>query len=344
MTLACVTGASGFIGTHVVRELLERGYRVRGTVRDPSDDKKTAHLARLAEGAGAGDRLELVAADLLAPEAFDAAVAGCEMVFHVASPVALTAEDPRRDIVEPALEGTENVFAAVNRAGGVIAVGLTSSIAAVTSKRRRPEHVYTERDWAEDATIDSDPYAVSKRLAERAAWRARDVLPEERRYSMTVVNPVVVTGPIYARGHVRSSTSIIRDIMRGTYRGCPDLGFGVVDVRDVASALVGGVEARRTGRYILADRFMWMREIAEVLDHAFPELEIPTRRLPNFLVYAAALFDKRLTWSYLRRTLGYELRFDNRKSRDELGVEYRDMRQSLIDTAESLLEHRLVKK
>lgn len=344
MTAACVTGASGFIGSHVVRELLERGYRVRGTVRDPSDDKKTAHLWRIAEAAGARDRLELLAADLLDPEAFDAAVAGCEMVFHVASPVALTAKDPRRDIVEPALEGTENVFAAINRAGGVTAVGLTSSIAAVTSKRRRPEHVYTESDWAEDATIDSDPYAVSKRLAERAAWRLRDVVPEDRRYSMTVVNPVVVSGPIYARVHVRSSASIIRDIMRGTYRGCPDLGFGLVDVRDVASALVGGALAKKTGRYILAHRFMWMREVAEILDSAFPELQIPTRRLPSFLVYAAALFDKRLTWSYLRRTLGYELRFDNRKSKDELGVEYRDMRQSLIDTGKSLLEHGLVKK
>jgi hypothetical protein len=94
--LVCVTGASGFIGTHLVRELLARGHRVRGTVRDVEDQNKTRRLRELP---GADERLELFSADLMKPGSFNAAVAGCEWVFHVASAVFLSAKDPQREIV-----------------------------------------------------------------------------------------------------------------------------------------------------------------------------------------------------------------------------------------------------
>lgn len=324
-----------------MRELLDRGFAVRGTLRDATDERKTTHLRRLA--AGREDRLELHSADLLEDGSFDDAVAGCDVVIHAASPVYLVARDPVKEIIEPAVRGTENVFAAVARAGTVRAVGLTSSIAAIAPTDATPGRVLSEADWVEDATPATNPYGLSKRRAEKAAWAARDRLPAVDRYDLVVVNPVMVFGPVYARVHVRSSTSAVRSLMRGSFRGCPRLGFGAVDVREVVTALIDGVEAGdRTGRYILCNRFVWMQEIARIIAAAYPERRVPTRRLPNLIVYLAALFDRRLSLAFVRRNLGRQDRIDASRSVERLGVRYRPIEETIRDTCESLIEHDLV--
>ena len=338
--IACVTGASGFIGTHLVKVLLERGYRVRATVRDAKDEFKTAHLRTLDP---AEEALTLHSADLLNDGAFDPIIAGCDVVFHVASVVRLNADDPQREIIDPAVLGTRNVFSAIAKAGTVTAVGLTSSIAAVTNVHPRPGHRYTEEDWVQDASVSEGPYPLAKRLAEEAAWEAHGALPENERYELVVVNPVLVTGPVLAKVHVRSSPAVIRDLMRGSFKGCPNLAFGVVDVRDVVKALADGVEAGgKTGRYILYAETFWMQDIARIIAAEFTDRKVPTRRLPNFVMYLAALFDKRLSWSFLRRNLGQRSEIDNAKVRRDLGIELTDARESVLATCRSMVELGLV--
>ena len=122
--LVCVTGAAGFIGAHIVERLLSRGARVRAAVRDVNK----AELRFLRGLPGAGDRLELVAADLLNASSYDSAVAGCSYVIHAASPYILDAKDPERDLVEPAVRGTENVLAACAKSPSVQRVVVTSSM------------------------------------------------------------------------------------------------------------------------------------------------------------------------------------------------------------------------
>ena len=100
MEKIAVTGATGFLGSHLVELLLKEGYRVRGVVRDPSRGEKVAHLRKLAQGAA--HPLELVAGDVLEPGSHDAAFAGCEAVFHMASSVRLQAKDPQAEIVDVA--------------------------------------------------------------------------------------------------------------------------------------------------------------------------------------------------------------------------------------------------
>src|SRR2546430_9330208 len=126
-----VTGGSGFVGCHLVGRLLERGYRVRTTVRSVANSAKVAPLTAL-QGRFPG-RLELFEADLLVEGAFDEAMKGCEVVFHVASPFFMPEKikDGQRDMVEPALVGTRNVVGSVERTPSVRRLVFTSTVGAI---------------------------------------------------------------------------------------------------------------------------------------------------------------------------------------------------------------------
>jgi len=339
-TTACVTGASGFVGTHVTGALLERGHTVRATVRDAADADKTAHLAALAEGLPG--ILELHSADLMRPGSFDPIVQGCQQVYHVASAVYLSAKDPQRQIVDPALQGTENVLSAVARASTVQALGVASSVTAVVQIEARPGYTYTEADWNSDATLEQSPYPLSKTLAERAVWRWHAALPAERRLPLTVVNPVFILGPVHARVHMRTSPSIARRVLLSAYGGCPRISFPIVDVRDVADALLAGVERGATGRYLLHSASLWMREIAQILAPAFPEYRVRTLPLPDPLMYAAALFDKQISLAWARNNLNKRALIDASKVTRELGIRPRPARDSVLDTISSCVELGLV--
>ena len=334
----CVTGATGFIGSHVITTLLDRGYRVRGTVRDPKNTKATAHLAEHAKKVGG--ELELVAADLTEPGAFEQAVADCPYVCHVASSVRLTAPDPQRQIVDVAVDGTRNVLEAIAKAGCARRVVVTSSIAAIVDESKPADYVHRESDWNESATLQASPYPLSKKLAERAAWQLVEQLPEARRFALVTINPSMVFGPIFTKEHARSSPSVVRDLMIGTFPMVPRFSFGTVDVRDVALAHARALEdTNAEGRHILDCRSAWFIEIADVIRAAHPDLKkIPRREMPDALMYIAAMFDKRLTWAFLRNNLSIARKLDNSRSREKLGIEYRPIDQTIRDTAQSLVD------
>nr|KJB56521.1 hypothetical protein B456_009G124300 [Gossypium raimondii] len=137
----CVTGAGGFIASWIVKLLLEKGYTVKGTVRNP-DDPKNCHLRELE---GAKERLSLHKADLLDYQSLKEAISGCDGVFHTASPVT---DDPEQ-MVEPAVIGTKNVIMAAAEAK-VRRVVFTSSIGAVyMDPNRSPDVVVDESCWSD---------------------------------------------------------------------------------------------------------------------------------------------------------------------------------------------------
>ena len=333
----CVTGASGFIGSHVVCAMLDRGYHVRATVRDPSDAAKIAHLRAHAEAVGG--ELEFVAADLTEPGAFDEAVADCPYVCHVASSVRLTAADPQREIVDVAVNGTNNVLDAIIAAGCVRRVVVTSSISAVVDESKPASYVHTEADWNDSASLEASPYPLSKTLAEKAAWARVEALPADRRFSLVTLNPTMVMGPIFTKAHARSSPSVIRDLLTGKFPMVPNFNFGIVDVRDVAVAHARALEGEAAeGRHILNGQTAWFGEIAAILRAGFPTAKTPKRTMPDALMYAAALFDKRITWAFLRDNLSIERRLDSSKSRARLAMAYRGLEESIVDTGRSMVE------
>src|SRR5687767_556970 len=153
-----VTGATGFIASHVVAQLLAKDHRVRATVRSK---KKAKEMALLEALPGARERLEIVEADLVAEGSFDAACVGVHAVIHTASPYVLDAEDPQRDLVDPAVKGTLNVLRAAKKTASVKRVVVTSSMAAITDEPES-DHVLTEADWNEKSSLDRNPYYYSK--------------------------------------------------------------------------------------------------------------------------------------------------------------------------------------
>ena len=186
--LILVTGATGFLATHVVKQLLEKGYRVRGTVRSLRDEKKLAPLRNLVPNSRF--KLELVEADLLKEETWINAVNGCTYVIHTASPLPL--EDPKdeNEVIKPAINGTLNVLRACVQDGSrVKRVVLTSSGLAIAGDIHKDGYTYSEKDWPK--TEGLTPYSKSNLLAEKAAWdfvRERERIRESC-FELVVINP-----------------------------------------------------------------------------------------------------------------------------------------------------------
>lgn len=264
----CVTGAGGYVGSWIVKLLLERGYAVRGTVRNP-DDAKNAHLLALP---GAAERLALCKADLLDYGALRAAVAGCHGVFHAASPVT---DDPE-EMVEPAVRGTRYVIDAAAEAGTVRRVVLTSSIGAVAmDPRREPDAVVDESCWSDldFCKKTKNWYCYGKAAAERAAWEAAAA----RGVDLVVVVPVLVQGPAL-QPSVNASLMHVLKYLNGSAKTYANAVQAYVHVRDAADAHVRVFEApRAAGRYICADAVLHREDVVRTLRKSFPGYPVPER-------------------------------------------------------------------
>lgn len=330
-----VTGATGFVASHVVRELLAAGRRVRGTVRR-TEPEAVAHVRSLP---GAGERLELVQADLMEPDSFDRAVLGCRVVLHTASPYVLDSKDPQRDLVDPAVKGTVAVLESCARADGVERVVVTSSMAAVTDEPDE-DVVLTEEHWNQKSSLTRNPYYYSKTMAERAAWAF--VEEKKPRWDLVVINPFLVIGPSLGPG-VNTSNQIFVDLLAGKYPGIVRLTWGVVDVRDVAVAHVRAASLKQAaGRYLCANATVTMREVVELLARSgYDRHKLPRRGLDGAMgdlaVRLGSFFQPRGVGQYLRTHIGRVPRFDNAKIRHELGIEFRPVDQSILDTVADLV-------
>jgi dihydroflavonol-4-reductase len=329
-SLVTVTGASGFIALHCVRELLERGYQVRGTLRDRS--RESAIRAALAPLDTA--RLSFAEGDLTKDAGWAQAMTGATYALHVASPVLKRAPKHEEDLIRPAREGALRVLRSAHEAG-VARVVMTSSMAAVISGRERSgAHVFDEHDWA-DLNQPMGAYEKSKTLAERAAWDFVRGLPAERPLELVCMNPGFVLGPSLL-GIDNASNELVAKFLRREVPGVPRLHLGLVDVRDVATAHVLAMTAPKAAgeRFLLVSDTVWMKEIADVLRNA--GYSVPTRVMPNFLVRLVGLFDP--TVRLVVDDLGDQFLTSHQKAESLLGWSGRTMKEMVLDTARSIAE------
>ncbi|KAJ0074921.1 hypothetical protein Patl1_34741 [Pistacia atlantica] len=306
----CVTGAGGFIASWIVKLLLEKGYTVKGTVRNP-DDPKNDHLRELE---GAKERLILCRADLLDYEGLKEAVRGCDGVFHTASPVSVS-DVP--DNVEPAVVGTKNVIYAAAEAK-VRRLVFTSTIGAVyMNPNRSPDVIVDESCWSDLDYCKNTKnwYCYGKTVAEQVAWEET----KKRGVDLVVVNPSLVLGPLL-QPTINASIIHILKYLTGSAKTYANSVQAYVHVKDVAFAHVLVYETpAASGRYLCAESMLHRGEVVEILANLFPEYPIPTKcsdeKKPRVKPY----------------------KFSNKKLKD-LGLEFTPAKQCLYDAVKSLQE------
>lgn len=341
-----VTGGSGYIGLHLILQLLQKGYTVQTTVRNLT---RESDVRKAIEAAGApadtSTRLTVFAADLTSDDGWAEAVKGCEYVHHVASPFPLEMPNHEDDLIIPAREGALRVLRAA-RDAGVKRVVLTSSFAAIGYgwPATRTE-IFTEKDWS---IIDGSfgvqvaPYTKSKAIAERAAWEFMG--KEGGDLELTVVNPVGVFGPILGKD-VGTSVQIVKKLLDGSMPGIPRVSFGVVDVRDVADLHIRAMlDPKAKGeRYLsVADQgVMSIIEIGQVIRSKRPDnaKKVPTLQFPNFLIKIAAIFDASIR--QILPELGRTMEISNEKAKT-LEWTPRSTEESIQDTVDSLVSNGLL--
>ncbi|KAK9913039.1 hypothetical protein M0R45_036865 [Rubus argutus] len=315
--VVCVTGASGYIASWLVKLLLQRGYIVKATVRDPNDPKKTQHLVSLN---GAKERLHLFKADLVDEGSFDPVVDGCNGVFHTASPVLLSSiSDPQAQLLDPAVKGTLNVLKSCAKFPTVKRVVLTSSIAAVimNGKPLTPD-VVVDETWFSDPLIAEKHklwYILSKTLAEEAAWK----FAEGNGIDLVSINPGFVIGP-FLQPTINLTVEMIQNLITG--KPLPASNYNLVDVRDVASAHIQAYEIpSASGRYCLVSHAAHISEALKIIQQLYPTLYIP-ERCDNDIPYLAS--DPK-----------FQVSMEKAKS---MGISFLPFEVTLKDTVESLKE------
>lgn len=326
-----VTGARGFIAKHCIVALLERGYRVVGTLRDPSDEAEVRNA--VGTKIQADDRLRFARAELTSDAGWDVAVRGCAFVLHVASPYPIKEPRDVNDVVRPAREGTLRVLRAA-RAAGVKRVVLTSSVAAIASARYDKTR-FDESDWSDVNSPGINAYSRSKTLAERAAW---DFVADGKGPELAVINAGQVFGPPLD-ANVQTSGEMIENFLRGKYPLVSKFGLPVADVRDVAAAHVAAMEkpAAAGQRFIVADAFLWFSDIGRILGEAFPAYrrKMPRGDLPNFASRLMVPF--RPDVRAVRGDFGRLWEVNSEKAKRVLGITIRPARDAVVSMAEALI-------
>jgi dihydroflavonol-4-reductase len=335
MSAILVTGGSGFVGGHVILQLLDAGHDVRTTLRSLAKEQAVRDTLAQA-GAQNLDRLSFVAADLNQDAGWAEAVAGCDYVQHVASPFPLAQPKDENDLIRPAVDGTLRVLRAA-RDAGVKRVVLTSSFAAIGYGHGDQEAAYTESDWTNVDGPAVQPYMKSKTLAERAAWDF--VAREGNGLELAVVNPVGIFGPVLNED-LSTSIEIIKRMLEGGLPGAPRLYFGVVDVRDVAGMQIKAMtapEAKGERFLAVAGDPVSIYDMSVILRQGMGEkaAKAKLRQLPDWLMRVMALFNPLAREAGPR--LGIRSAASNVKAREQLGWQFRSNEEAIVASGESLI-------
>lgn len=313
-----VTGASGFIGAHVVCQLLDRGFSVRAMLRDVS----------LSEMFPENENLEIVQGDLFDVESLKSAVSGCEDVIHCAAALYVGAKDVKKDVVDPSVIGVQNLCSVMDNVKRIVH---TSSVAAIRSTRFQNGVVFSNKDWCDDATETRNAYGFAKAEAERIMRK----WAENRDVRLVTIHPSIVFGPILHKRHLEGSMSYLKHFIKGP-PFVLDVHINFVDVRDVAvahvNALTKGVDRER---YIIHKEGMWMKEIGQTLTSNLPK-KYASRKLPRIFAYLLALFHPKLSIKQLKGSLGTHVSYDVKDSFEILELPNIEVVDTLVDSVNSV--------
>ncbi|OKL58466.1 hypothetical protein UA08_05977 [Talaromyces atroroseus] len=342
-----LTGGSGFIASHILDQLLSKGYgtnfcpynksnlasyHVIVTVR--SNIKGDGIISALPQEFK-GDVSYEVVEDIAQEGAFDESIKAnpnIDYVIHTASPYHHNIQDPVKDFIDPAVKGTTGILYSIQKYAptSVKRVIVLSSTATIVNPPNHPEvyneEVYGATTW-EQAISGTMTYRASKIYAERAAFEF--IVKEKPSFDLVTINPCLVFGPpprhLTSLDALNTSNHRTRDLVLGNNRDkITPTGplFLFVDVRDVATAHINALENPEASgqRFMLVGGYFSNKRIADCIRELYPELR---DRLPP--VDSPDDFPEKI------------FRFDVSKSKRVLGTEYRDLRTCVKDTVDGML-------
>lgn len=326
-----VTGAAGFIGSHVVERLLLQGHHVRATARNT---ESASFLKRFTVGKGSS--LEIVKMDLLDAESVDDAVAGCTEIIHCAAVLMVGINEVQSDLIDPSVQGTMNVCKAIEKSGTVRTIVHTSSVAAIRSSFYTNGHVFTADDWCEDASAQINPYGFAKAEGERVVRRFIGEMEEKVRPRLMTIHPSLVFGPIHHKRHLNGSMAYMKHF-KGKLPFVLNSHLNFVDVRDVADAHIAALTKGPNGkRIIVHTRGMWMKEIGMELRRLRPKTAYPTKVLPKWLTVIMAMLHPKLTVKAVKPSLGRHVGYDVGTSFADLGMSPTPIQDTFLDGLDSI--------
>ncbi|CAH2353976.1 putative NADPH-dependent methylglyoxal reductase Grp2p [[Candida] railenensis] len=319
---AFVSGATGFIAQHVIKQLLEKGYSVVGSVRSES---KGENLKKNF----ATDKFSYeIVEDLETVGAFDTALKKHPEVtifVHTASPVTFDAEDNEKDIILPAINGTVNVLKAIKATAPQIdKVVITSSVASQLTysnpSARVSEDTWNDITYEQAKESGSGAYLGSKTFAEKAGIEF--VKKEKPHFTISTVHPVFVFGPQVfdseAKGKLNASNGYISRLLKLKEGSLPEFSATFIDVRDVAAAHLIEIEKPSNGlRVLVKNEAFSSQSLLDIINKNFPELGL-IKGEPGAPV-------------------NYDRITDDAKSREYLGLDYISIEQSVVDTVKQYI-------
>ena len=328
-----ITGVSGFLGSWCLKKFVECDqFQIKGTVRDPTNEKKMKPLEE-----ALGDRfseVEFVAADLTNAESLHSAIEGCQYVVHTASPFPHGSPKTPEEVINPAVDGTRAVCEGCLK-HSVKRLVITSSCAAIYDYNNMKE-VVNEDDWV-DMSEKTIPYPRSKALAEKCAWDFIEKLKPEEKFEVVTINPTLIFGPILVKSPF-ASQDMATQVMLGKYPGNPVIYVGFVDVRNVAEAhLLALTSSKPNQRYILAEDNYKFSKLGITLDKEFRQhgYKPVTKDMSYCLAKMAGCCSSDMKPILVQ--WGKNVKVDNSKSKNELGVKYIPMDETITEMGYSLI-------
>ncbi len=320
-----VTGASGFIAKHILRELIAKEHTVRASVRS---EKRQAELEALFPDAG----LEFAFLDLTRDHGWDEAMSGCDVLIHTASPFPMRDPKDPQELIRPAVDGTLRALKAA-QAVGIKRVILTSSNAAIYKDADKPKAAPSDETfWTTPDHPSVSAYEASKTLAERAAW---DFVADHPEIALTTINPGGVFGPPMDERY-GTSLDLVERLMSGADPFAPPMELPMVDVRDVAMMHVAAIDldAAKGERFSATSDTLRFIEICDILRDWDPSLKSPKSEAPVWLLRVLALFMADL--KQVVPNIGRNLAVSGAKAERVFGFQFIPVKDAVIASAEAI--------
>ena len=336
MDKVLVTGASGFIGLHCIAQLLQAGYKVRGSLRSRARESEIRNA--LSKVVNTENRLEICELDLLKDDGWDEAVSGCDYVMHVASPLLDREPKDQDEIIRPAHEGLMRAIQSSVR-NKVKRFVMTSSFSAIGYGHVKD--VFDESHWT-DTTQKIGAYNKSKAIAEKAMWDYLDSLKDEEKIEAVAINPTLVIGASLS-DDVGTSNIFLQKMLDGSYPVVPKVHFGYVTVKDTAKAHVAAMTHPHASgkRFILAERCMWLYEVNKILrKHGYKKA--PIRQAPNLLMKFLALFNNEA--SAIAGFVGKTKFTNSENAKNILKFSFENVEVGILEIAQQLESLGVIKK